>query len=335
MSNNTRKNEARTDIVLFNFIKENKVYVNEWNVQKQDNEYIQEILDKTSKKGTGKNGYPDLIYVNENKKLLILVENKDDTKKHISKNEDKPVDFSVDGVKHYLFFFTTDKLKTEKDTLKKYFKDWKFIGIAFSGDINDEYNHRLDTYIIDSEDKIQNINRNEFLDEEDYLAFFENIDLEKISTDISKSSSEINRLLRNFDSQRRPILLSALMICLYPQKNGEDFKNNYISWSIQNIIRNIPTTIQDILESENVDKSKIEVLINELAFIKTDNDLTSTNILKDILKELEEKVIPLFSKKTSYDIIGKFYEEFLRYAGVTNVKKGIVLTPKSRNHFIH
>ena len=45
------------------------------------------------------------------------------------------------------------------------------------------------------------------------------------------------------------------------------------------------------------------------------------------MKELEEKVIPLFDKKTSYDIIGKFYEEFLRYAGITNVKKGIVLTP--------
>ncbi len=86
-------------------------------------------------------------------------------------------------------------------------------------------------------------------------------------------------------------------------------------------------TIGDILESEKIDKSKIEVLTNELTFIKTDNDLNSTNILKDILRELEEKVIPLFDKKTSYDIIGKFYEEFLRYAGITNVKKGIVLTP--------
>ena len=81
------------------------------------------------------------------------------------------------------------------------------------------------------------------------------------------------------------------------------------------------------LNNEKIDKSKIEVLTNELTFIKTDTDLTSTDILKDILKELEERVIPLFDKKTSYDIIGKFYEEFLRYAGITNVKKGIVLTP--------
>ncbi|MCK5460051.1 N-6 DNA methylase, partial [Candidatus Parcubacteria bacterium] len=321
-----RKNEAKTDIDLFNFIKENRLYSKNWTVQKQSNKYLQEILDKTSKKGTGKYGYPDLIYVNESKKLLILVENKNQIKNHASKNEDKPVDFAVDGIKHYLSFFTNDNLSKEKKTLKKYLKNWKIIGIAFSGDINDEYNHRLDTYVIKG-NEIQNINKNEILDEKDYLAFFENIDLEKISNDISKSSSEINRLLRNLDSQKRPILLSALMICLYPKESGADFKNSYSSWNTQTIIRNIPTTISDVLASEKIDKNKIEVLTNELTFIKTDNDLISTDILKDILKELEEKVIPLFEKKTSYDIIGKFYEEFLRYAGITNVKKGIVLTP--------
>ena len=323
---NKRKNEAKTDIDLFNYIKENRIYSKKWVPQKQGNKYIQEILDKTSKKGTGNQGYPDLIYVNDSKKLLILIENKSQIKNHISKNEDKPTDFAVDGIKHYLSFFTKNKLDTEKETLKKYLNNWKIIGIAFSGDINDEYNHRLDTYIIE-DNSIQNIGKNEILDEEDYLAFFENINLEKISNDISKSSSEINRLLRNLDSQKRPVLLSALMICLYPKESGADFKNSYSSWSTQTIIRNIPTTISDILESEKIDKNKIEVLTNELTFIKTDNDLNSTGILKDILKELEEKVIPLFDKKTSYDIIGKFYEEFLRYAGITNVKKGIVLTP--------
>ncbi|MFH1551756.1 MAG: N-6 DNA methylase [bacterium] len=323
---NKRKNEAKTDIDLFNFIRENRIYSKNWTVQKQKNKFIQEILDKSSKKGTGGHGYPDLIYVNETKKLLILVENKDHIKNHISKNGDKPIDFAVDGIKHYLSFFKQEKLNLEKETIKKYLKNWKIIGIAFSGDVNDEYNHRLDTFVVE-DSNIQNINRNEILDEEDYLAYFENIDLEKISNNISKSSSEINRLLRNLDSQKRPVLLSALMICLYPKDSGADFKNSYSSWSNQTIIRNIPTTIGDILESENIDKNKIEVLTNELTFIKTDSDLNNTDILKDILTELEEKVIPLFEKKTSYDIIGKFYEEFLRYAGITNVKKGIVLTP--------
>ena len=33
--------------------------------------------------------------------------------------------------------------------------------------------------------------------------------------------------------------------------------------------------------------------------------------IKDILDELKSNVIPLFERKTNYDIIGKFYEEFL------------------------
>ena len=324
---NIRKNEAKTDINLFNFIKENRQYSNAWNVQKQDNKYIQEILDKTSKKGTGNQGYPDLIYVNENKKLLILIENKDQVKSHVSKTEDKPIDFAVDGIKHYLSFFTEKKLSQEKETIRKFLENWKIIGIAFSGDINDEYNHRLDTFIIEN-NAIQNIAKNEILDEEDYLAFFENIDLEKISSDISKSSSEINRLLRNLDSQKRPILLSALMICLFERDDLKNsFKYSYLNYDSQDIIINIPTTIKKILNSENISQDKINILTNELAFIKTDKDLNDTSVLKDILVELENNVIPLFKKKTNYDIIGKFYEEFLRYAGITNVKKGIVLTP--------
>ena len=36
---NLRKNEVKTDIDLFNFIKENKIYSKNWTVQKQDNKY--------------------------------------------------------------------------------------------------------------------------------------------------------------------------------------------------------------------------------------------------------------------------------------------------------
>lgn len=324
---NERKNEAKTDISLFNYIKENRIYSNEWDVQKQANKHIQEILDKTSKKWTWNKGYPDLIYVNENKKLLILIENKDQVKNHISKTGDRPVDFAVDGIKHYLSFFIKKNLLQEKETTKKYILDWKIVGIAFSGDINDEYNHLVSTFIV-KENEVLDINTAELLDEEDYLSLFENIDLEEISNNISKSSSEINRILRTIDSQKRPVLLSALMICLYDKKGiNNDFKNNYSTWSTTNIIRNIPTTIEDILINEGIDEKKVEVLNNELAFIKTDNDLNSSDILKDILSELENNVIPLFNKNSNYDIIGKFYEEFLRYAWVANVKKGIVLTP--------
>jgi type I restriction enzyme M protein len=322
-----RKNEAKTDLDLYNFIKDNRNYSENWMIKKTSNKFVQECLDVSSKSGSGFRGEPDLLYLNEKKKLLILIENKPTIKDHASKTENSPKGYAVDGIKHYLTHFTSEKLKLLKPTVKKYFEHWSIIGIAFSGDINDQYNHLISTFVL-TNDEIKNIDTNEILDEEDYLAFFENIDLENISKNISKSSREINRMLRTLDSQKRPVLLSALMICLYDKDNTpNDFKTSYSNLSNKNIIRNIPTTIFDILSKEGIDDDKINVLVNELAFIKTDNDLNSSDILKEILKELEDNVIPLFNKKTNYDIIGKFYEEFLRYAGVANVKKGIVLTP--------
>lgn len=322
-----RKNEAKTDIDLFNFISNNKRYSKKWETKKTSNPYIQTVLDNSSKSGSRHRGEPNLLYVNAEKRLLIIVENKNSITDHDSKSSNKPKKFAVDGVLHYLSFFLKENLSKLNLTLQKHLQDWSIVGIAFSGDIHDEYNHLISTFII-ADNALKDITTSEILEEADYLAFFENIDIENISKNISKSSSEINRLLRTLDSQKRPVLLSALMICLYDRHEAmNDFKKSYSNWSIKNIIRNIPTTIFDVLTNEGIDNDKVNVLINELAFIKTDTDLNNSDVLKEILKELEDNVLPLFNKKTNYDIIGKFYEEFLRYAGVANVKKGIVLTP--------
>ncbi len=319
------KNEARTDIDVFNFLTNERVFAEKWNTKKINNTHVIECLSKASKSGKENRGEPDLIYLNENKKILILIENKDKIKDHASKKGNRPQSFAIDGIKHYLKFFNNNNNIPE--ITKRYLTDFKIIGIAFSGNINDKLNRLITTFIIKNS-KIENINIQELLNENDYLSLFENLDLELITNNISKSSSEINRVLRNVDSQKRPVLLSALMICLYEKDNFKnDFKESYQNWNIKNIIRNIPTTINDILLNEDIFQSKIDILLNELSFIKTDKDLNDTEILKEILQELENNVIPLFNKKTTYDIIGKFYEEFLRYAGISNVKRGIVLTP--------
>ena len=323
------KNEALKDIKLFNYFSSVKMFSKKWTTKKVDNKTVQKVLNTSSKRNSGNRGEPDLIYINESKQLLILVENKDSITEHRSSNNFNPEKYAVDGVIHYLGSFKKNNLLNLK--IGNYFDNWKIVGIALSGDIEDEYNHLISTFILD-EDKVIDINTEELLDEDNYVSFFENIDLEKISKNISKSSSEINRILRAIDSQKRPILLSALMICLYENDNFKnDFKLSYRNWNTNTIIRNIPNTVSDILTDEDIDSDKIAVLTNELSFIKTDNDLTKTEILKEILVELENNVIPLFNNLTNYDIIGKFYEEFLRFAGVTNVKKGIVLTP---NHIL-
>ena len=323
---NERKNEAKKDILLYNYIKDKKKYKNSWDIKKTNNKVVQSILDKASKKKTGNRGEPDLLYINEANKLLILIENKDSIKQHQSKNGDDAENYAVDGIKHYLSFFKESYTNSFSETTKKYLRNWKIIGVAVSGNVLDLYSHLISTFII-TKNEIKDIETKEILNEEDYLSFFDNVDMEKLIKDVSESSKKINNKLRSLDSQKRPVLLSGLMICLFTRGNKNDFKDGYIGWESKTIINNIPETITQILKDEGIPKDKIEVLTNELSFIKTDQDLNNTSILKEILEELDKNVIPLFSKETNYDILGKFYEEFLRYAGISNVKNGIVLTP--------
>lgn len=317
-------NEAQKDLNFYSFVKDNLIFTENWRTKKVPNKYVADVLSKASKRGTGHRGEPDFIYFSEINKLLILLENKDSVSRHESLNRDKPTEYAVDGVLWYIDFFKADNLESEN---KRYFEDWKFFGIALSGDMDDEYNHLVSTFVL-NQNEIKELEYKQILNERDYLNYFVNINVEEITKSISDSSKRINNYLRNIDSQDRPILLSALMICLFDdKKNKNDFKDEYIRWSPSTIVNNIPTTVESILKNQGIPQEKISVLLNKLAFIKSDIDINNSDVIKNILNELKLNVVHLFERKSNYDIIGKFYEEFLRYAGVANVKKGIVLTP--------
>ena len=58
-------------------------------------------MSKASKNNKGNVGIPDLLYVNESKKILIIMEIKPTIAEHISK----------DGIKHYMNFFLNKNLE--------------------------------------------------------------------------------------------------------------------------------------------------------------------------------------------------------------------------------
>lgn len=283
------------------------------------NDDIIEALSKASKKGTGKNGYPDRIYFNKNEKLLILVEEKPKINNH---NIEDPEKGAIAGTKWFLSFF-----------LNEIFKNYKILGIAVSGDILDKYNHKFDCFVI-SNSRIENVPQiTNFQNENDFLAIFNNFDEERAIQIVTSVSKDINKLLRNIDSQKRPILLSALMISLFKPKNYiNTFVENYKNMSGSDILTNLFPKVKEILEKENIPNQKINVLEAEISTIANEQTMRNSDILKNILEKLDKNIIPLFNQNilsnSNYDIMGKFYEEFLRYAGVSNVKKGIVLTPR-------
>ncbi len=68
---------VETEIHLFNLLSNDKKFSKKWNQNQINNRHITDILSTATKSGTGENrGEPDLIYFNENNKILILLENK-------------------------------------------------------------------------------------------------------------------------------------------------------------------------------------------------------------------------------------------------------------------
>jgi len=294
---------------------------------------VETVLSTASKRGTGKPGFPDRLHVDVHEKFLVIVEEKSSVKEHRLPDKEKG---AVSGVKWYLERFMEGNLPKQ---LKGFFHHWKILGIAASGDLSIPYQHEFSCYTLDSESqKIVPIPQvTNFLSKSQFLALFHSLDEEKAVAAISSSSKNINNLLRSMDSQKRPVLLSALMICLHRVKHNStlfrnDFPDHYKTYSAGSIITNILDTVQKVLHAEGIPQEKLAALDTELAFLKTDQTLNHSEILKAVLSELDKTVIPLFNSSfashSNYDIIGKFYEEFLKYAGVSNVKRGIVLTPR-------
>lgn len=313
--------------------------VSDWDDSQTKNKLtpnVYEVLGTASKMKNNNRGYPDRIYINKERKLMIIVEEKNDVRLHDKRDIQ---DGAIAGIKWYLSRFLNRNLVKK---LTHSFDDWKIVGIAASGDFSSEIANRFSAYYIDTESqKIIDVPQLQgFVTDNEYEAIFNSLDEEKAIEQVSYSSKKINNLLRSIDSQKRPVLLSALMISLYiprdqngnPKLKNNDFPNLYKRYSTTTIIDNLLKRVKEVLEVEGIPNQKIKSLDSELAFITTDQVLGNTEILKDILLELEESVIPLFnssfSTTSNYDVIGKFYEEFLRYAGVSNVKKGIVLTPR-------
>lgn len=141
-------NEDESDHFLYKLL-ESKNFKKDWKRKKINDQYIQPILNTSSKAKTGNQGEPDFIYKNENSKLLILIENKAHTKHHqsINSSKPKPQTYAVDGVKHYLSYFKDKSLLDFDQSIQTYLEDWKFVGIATSGNVASEFEKEISTFV--------------------------------------------------------------------------------------------------------------------------------------------------------------------------------------------
>ena len=300
-------------------------------------------LATASKKLTGKGGLPEFIITFPAlPDDVIVVECKLDTKFHKSANGDNPSAFAVDGALHYSTFLS---------------QQYNVISIAVSG--GDKGRLKVSSFLQKmGKSEVTEINPG-LLDIFSYITLFkgetqaQNIE----SAEITKTAIELNKELNDYSiaEYERCTLVSAILLALQNQAFKASYKEQ--AYRVQaktklhqptpeRLAQFIVTSINNVLKDADIDASRVASMIGEYEKIKNHSIAKSPRIkkkkaseqqdnyvLRDITGRLQKTVLPLITLgDKGYDVLGRFYREFIRYAG-TDKKTGLVLTPQHITEF--
>jgi type I restriction-modification system DNA methylase subunit len=317
-------NERITEGIVRDFFKNDPLFSSiKWEEQKSTNIRMAECLASASKSGKGV-GRPEFIitFPLQNMDYIIIIECKADIKNHESKNKDKPKDYAVDGVLHYSKYLSSA---------------FNVIAIAVSGESKEEL---LVSNFLQNKNKVKadRLSDNELLPIYSYVKTFKNEQFNYNLKDINivEKAVKLNNDFHNcsISESMRNTIVSAVLLAL----QDEMFKAAYpVSSSSADLARALINGVERVLKAAKVNKiddmmsvyNKIfdEPLTKEGAIKKSKKNVSSIEFFKEMIRYLHEQIYPLtMYEESGYDILGRFYTEFVRYAA-SKQKQGLVLTP--------
>jgi type I restriction enzyme M protein len=317
-------NERITESIVRDHFKEDPLFSSvKFEEQKSTNMRIANCL-ATASKGGKKGGRPEFIitFPTQSMEYLIVVECKADVSKHESANRDKPKDFAIDGVLHYSNFLATE---------------FNVISIAVSGENENEL--AVSQFLQKKgEKKATEIANKNLLAIFYYIKLFDNEQLNYNIKDINivEKAVKLNDDFHNcsISESMRNTLVSGILLAL--QDNM--FKLAYpVSDNSVDLAKALLGAIKRVLIHQKVRKTNDmmgvyngilnEPLVKEKTIKNKKKEVSSVEFFKETIKFLQNQVCPLMNyEESGYDILGRFYTEFIRYAA-SKQKQGLVLTP--------
>ena len=296
-------------------------------------------LANASKNQTGAAGFPEFIITFPAlPDDIIVIECKANTTLHESTNRDIPSDYAVDGVLHYSSYLS---------------QEYNVLSIAVSG---------TNTTKLKVSSFFQQHNQYDIVEQdESLLSVFSYITLFRDDVqaliieggEITKTAIELNEELNAYSivEYERCTLISAILLALH----NDSFKSSYkrtartkqLKPMPQRVAKAIITGIENVLEDNDIDAERRNSMIGEYSKIRNYLIAKSEKIrkkrsvteepnyvLRDLVERLEKSILPLITMgDRGYDVLGRFYREFIRYAG-TDKKTGLVLTPQHITEFV-
>ena len=310
---NYKMNERITEDIVRDALKANKIKYPKVIIeeQKSKNSRIRKLLQYASKNGLGMGNPEFIITFTEISNLIIVIECKADIKNHESTNRDRPKDYAVDGVIHYSEYLS---------------KEFDVISIAVSGQTKREL--KISHFLQICKTEATDFSINKLLPFENYITNYQQSDL-KFNQDFGNLmiySKTLNTKLHKLKIKEsvRSLLISGILLAL---KNNAFMRSYDECKKPEELSRNLVTAITTELKEGNIQEIKIKDLKREYTFIRHhETFLSDVNVLKNIIREIDQNLNQFIKTYQYYDVLGQFYIEFLRYAN-SDKGLGIVLTP--------
>ncbi len=297
-------------------------------IKEQKDDKYHHLFKNASKNKKGNKGYPEFILsFKKYPNFIIIVECKSDINKHQSKKRNNPIDFAVDGILHYM----NSAIQVDKDL--------DILGIAVSGINKDEL--KISNFLY-KKGKLKELKDKELLS---FNSYFKLYDLDNFSIDLQnlkiiKKAIEYNNLLEKYSipSTERATFVSAILLALH----NKGFRDGYQNYgSVKELTDYVIQSCKNYLKENNrIDEERRESILREYKTIKN-HRITNSEVLqnketkktepntlvKNFIDDIKKNVYPLINyDNKGFDILGKFYSEFIKYAG-SDAKSGLVLTP--------
>ena len=300
---------------------------------------INKALKTSSKRGTGKNGFPE--FVAQSGEFIIVIEDKpDQTKqaKYMNEKEDtllmdtsSVTDYAENGALYYALNII------EKTHFKKVFafgcsgtqEERIIIRPIFVSENGYQILKKVKSFENFTAEKITNYYRTEVLGSKTV----EQAELEVIL----KRAEKLHEDLRNYgqlgDSEK-PLVVSAILLALQEQ----NFDTEQLTASQENgetdgdkIFDALSKHMDSVHVQPQVKKEKV---LDQFRLIKNRPHLSefSPKLGKSPLRYFAEylysNILTAICNNSPEDVLGRFYGEFIRYSGGDGQTLGVVLTPK-------
>lgn len=312
--------------------------------QGSSNPIISGALKNASKSGKGV-GKPEFIIEKPELNLVLIIEDKRDNNKLILKDSNNELlldtgpsssvsNYAVNGAVHYA-----------KHILEKtYYRECIAIGITGDSKI-----HNIKPFYVTNEEirELEDLDTFENFDMYNIKDYYNQVILGKkskeeiLSESLIKVAKELHEDLRNYGQvkeEEKPLIVSGILLAL--EKNEEKGIEGLNSETLRGSTNprtydgsKILDSINNYIAESDIPKNKQIVLLNQFRFIKDRSILNQINEklgmtpLKYFVLKIQEKVQDKVKNLKYYDVLGKFYSEFISYSAGDGKGLGIVITP--------